>query len=471
MTGLNFFPAAVFVPPVDHPFSWMVPASAGLHEVATQPEENCQQELQDAGAPETAPVRTQRASASGTELPFQLTVPDNPDVARPPSVGATDARDALPVPDRKPASPVPEAVTRERRPIRAGELPGAQVQKRGPATTERKPLPEVMTGEMRPRFVQVETAQDTPSRLLDRVAPQTADPAVAQLSAQVTAASDRHPARPGILLRESAVQDTKGDRPEVPGGTPAPAVGASSAETQDHAGSDQNRDADRQDRESPADTNARQKVQGRNEPVPSSGMSHPRPESPQGAYVGGANGMPAAERPVHPAELRESGSAATRAPSGTNQAAQAGSETSQVQSVQIQIEDESGTGVNLRFVESGGGVRVSVRTQDASLADALNSNSHALEGRLQAAGWASEFRPAAGAASVLREAAAADARPAQENHARSEAAQPVVRGTQMGFGAGTSDSSSERPSTWADQNEDLLTAIALRRLANKGAKS
>lgn len=222
MTGLNFFPAAVFVPPVDHPFSWMVPASAGLHEVATQPEENCQQELQDAGAPETAPVRTQRASASGTELPFQLTVPDNPDVARPPSVGATDARDALPVPDRKPASPVPEAVTRERRPIRAGELPGAQVQKRGPATTERKPLPEVMTGEMRPRFVQVETAQDTPSRLLDRVAPQTADPAVAQLSAQVTAASDRHPARPGILLRESAVQDTKGDRPEVPGGTLPP---------------------------------------------------------------------------------------------------------------------------------------------------------------------------------------------------------------------------------------------------------
>ncbi|MBN9661694.1 MAG: hypothetical protein J0H49_26090 [Acidobacteria bacterium] len=137
-------------------------------------------------------------------------------------------------------------------------------------------------------------------------------------------------------------------------------------------------------------------------------------------------------------------------------------------SVQIHLEDESGAGVNLRFVESGGGVRVSVRTQDTALANALNANSQALEGRLQAAGWSSEFRPATESVPALTEHPAPDVGPNQQNGVRSEPVTAVARGAQMEFSAGAGDSSGERRSTWADRNEDLLNAIALRRLANKG---
>ncbi len=460
--GLTVYPSAVFVAPVDHPLSWMFPDSAEWDGVAGQSAEQCLDDRPDGDTPDPAGARTQ--TDLGVGLPFPLAVPVNQDVAQTPPTGSTDFRDAPPVPGMKPAASAPVAATREKGTTRTGEPPGAQLRSLGPTTIERKPLPEVMTGEMRPRFIQVETAPATPSRLLDRVAAPTADPAPVQPSVPVTAASGRHPARLGIPLHESAIDDAKS-------GNPVPVPGAYPSETDDHAGSDQNRNPDRQDRESPAPADPRHKVQGQDEQAPPAGMNHSRPESHQEANMTGANGMPAAERPVHGANLRESDSAAMRAPSVASQAAQTGSEAPQVQSVQIQLEDESGTGVNLRFVESGGGVRVSVRTQDASLADAMNANSHALEGRLQAAGWSSEFRPAAGMASALREAAVSDARPAQETTARGEAAQPVVRGTQMGFGAGTSDSSGERPSTWADQNEDLLTAIALRRLANKGAKS
>lgn len=139
-----------------------------------------------------------------------------------------------------------------------------------------------------------------------------------------------------------------------------------------------------------------------------------------------------------------------------------------LQSVQIQLENESGSGVNLRFVESGGGVRISVRTEDSSLADALNANSQVLENRLQAAGWSSEFRPVAETSPRWTEHSAPDVQPRQEGGIRGTPATAVVRGAQMEFGAGAGDSSGERPSTWADRNEDLLNAIALRRLANKG---
>ncbi|MGC4051683.1 MAG: hypothetical protein QM757_20210 [Paludibaculum sp.] len=139
-----------------------------------------------------------------------------------------------------------------------------------------------------------------------------------------------------------------------------------------------------------------------------------------------------------------------------------------MKNVQIQLDDGAGTGVNLRFVEAGGGVRVSVRTQDVPLAEALSANRQALESRLHAAGWDSEFRPMEGSASGMAERVLPAVGSRQENFAREEPAAVVVRGTQMQLGAGTGDSSGENPSTLADRNEDLLNAIALRRLANKG---
>ncbi|MGJ5820747.1 hypothetical protein [Paludibaculum fermentans] len=273
----------------------------------------------------------------------------------------------------------------------------------------------------------------------------------------------------GSAQREPSILDTKSFLPEARNLKQTSASIVGPVERGDYPSQNWDRGADRPDESGAGEAEARQTVRKTTEPVPLSELSHTRPEFQPGGSSG-LPGTPGAEQklPVE-REIRAPRSNTASGASAPDRTTSSDIETPLVQSVQIQMDDESGSGINLRFVESGGGVRVSIRTLDASLADSLNANSHALEGRLQAAGWSSEFHPVAERLSGPLDRIAPDTRTGQEISPRSEAATSQVRGAQMEFGAGTGDSSGERSSTWADRNEDLLNAIALRRLANKGA--
>lgn len=158
--------------------------------------------------------------------------------------------------------------------------------------------------------------------------------------------------------------------------------------------------------------------------------------------------------------------AATRSPTAETDAP-----ASPLRTVQVQLGDAPGEGVNVRFVESGGVVKVTVRTQDESLAHALNAEAPALESRLQSQGWSGEFHSVEAVAAELRTPdgpSVSGTAPARQQEA---AGAPVVRQAQAGPGAGSGDANRRPSASWAEQNEELLNTAALRRLAQKGVSS
>lgn len=468
VTGLDSSSSLVFLPPVDHPLCFALPfRSEGRDDPAMRDGSG---RLDPTSLEESDDVHEaiEPLAALGTQTPISIAAQSvlNPPTASPSASSALQDAPVAVASNSNSTVPVAGLASSARSGV-PGDRDG-QVRKRDERSTERVPIPEVMRGEMRPRVAQ---SEEQSSAAWELPAP-LASKGSSAVSVRVAAPAQAQP-RGGRVSSSSPwsdrqIRDGSASREETHTAGHQPAVLNGPAESPDHAGTDCNRNLDRPEEDRPAQADPRKKAAETAETAPSSELRYSHSASNHTTSGGLPGGMPAVQRiPVEPGP---------RVPETNNASASAGAATAPpvdaeapvLQSVQIQLEDESGSGVNLRFVESGGGVRISVRTQDSSLADALNANSQALEGRLQAAGWNSEFRPVAEASSGWTEHSAPDVRPRQEGGAQGEPATAAVRGTQMEFGAGTGDSSGERPSTWADRNEDLLNAIALRRLANKG---
>lgn len=140
-----------------------------------------------------------------------------------------------------------------------------------------------------------------------------------------------------------------------------------------------------------------------------------------------------------------------------------------LRAVQVQVGEVEGRSVQLRFVESAGTVRVSVRTEDQGLAAALTMGSEGLQARLQSQGWRSEFHPVVSTSADLREGAGlSSSEPGQTLVRETTGGTPLVRGPQTGMGAGADDPNRRQNTTWAEQNEELMNTAALRRLSQRG---
>lgn len=134
----------------------------------------------------------------------------------------------------------------------------------------------------------------------------------------------------------------------------------------------------------------------------------------------------------------------------------------QTQAITIRLQATAGRPVDLRFVDTGGDVKVTVRTEDARLASAVADDLPALERGLRSRGWSSEFR-------IPNRSS--EARPLEEirisNH---ESAETSVRSVGPGLETFGQGHESERRTNWAEELEDRNVAAALRRLANQGGQ-
>jgi hypothetical protein len=467
-TGLDSFPSLVFLPPVDHPLCFALPFRQEVRDDSATQEGSARLDSTSLEESDDVHESIEPLAALGTQTPISIAAQSvlNPPPASPSASSAVQDAPVAVASNSNSTVPVADLASNARSGV-PGDRDG-QVRKRDERSTERAPIPEVMRGEMRPRVAQSEEQSSAAWKLPDPLASKGCSAVSVRLAAPSTAQPGGGRVSSSSPLSERQIRDGSASREETNTAGHQPAVLDGPAESPDQAGTDCNRNLDRPEEERPAQADPRKKLAETAEPAPSSELSHSHSSSHHTTSGGLPGGMPAVQRPSVEPEPCVPETKNTGASAGAAAAPPVDADAPVLQSVQIQLEDESGSGVNLRFVESGGGVRVSVRTQDSSLADALTANSQALEGRLQAAGWNSEFRPVAEASSGWTDHSSPDVRPRQEGVVRGEAATAVVRGTQMEFGAGSGDSSGERPSTWADRNEDLLNAIALRRLANKG---
>lgn len=467
-TGLDALPSLVFLPPVDHPLCFALPFRPEVRDDSTTLEASCPLDPPSLDESNADYEGIEPRAPLGAQTPISVAAQravDSPPASLPVSSAVQDAPVAT-ASNSISTVPVADLASSARSGV-PGDLDG-QVRKRDERSIERTPIPEVMRGEMRPRVAQSEEQTSATSKLPGTMAGHAGTEFPVLLAAPATVQPGGGRASSSTTWSERQVHNGSASRAEAYTAGRQSAALNGPAESADQAGTDCNRDLDRHEEDRPGQAVPRRKSSEMVQPAPASELSHAQSASHHTASGGMPGVMPAAQMPPVEPGHRVPDTNAAGASAGAAAAPPADVDAPVLQSVQIQLEDESGSGVNLRFVEYGGEVRVSVRTQDSSLADALNANSQALEGRLQAAGWNSEFRPVAEASSGWTEHSAPDARPRQESSVRSETATAVVRGAQMEFGAGAGDSSGERPSTWADRNEDLLNAIALRRLANKG---
>ncbi len=196
---------------------------------------------------------------------------------------------------------------------------------------------------------------------------------------------------------------------------------------------------------------------------PGDGMQ--REAAPAGSGIlHGAGGSCPSRASTEPSAAAPEDRALTRSPVGGELPTEV--QPSPLRAVQIQIDEAQGQSVNLRFVESGGEVRVSVRTQDTVLAAALNAGSPALENNLHAQGWSGGFH----AGSESQESRGSGVQQLRTSGTSDTAAAPAVRGSQMGMGTGngSGDTGRQHAASWAEQNEELMNTAALRRLSQRG---
>jgi hypothetical protein len=134
----------------------------------------------------------------------------------------------------------------------------------------------------------------------------------------------------------------------------------------------------------------------------------------------------------------------------------------QPQSITIRLQAPAGHPVDLRFIETRGDVKVTIRTEDPRLASAVASDLPALERGLESRGWSSEFRVPS---------RSSESRPIEEirflNH---ELAQPTVRSVGPGLDTSGQGPDPERRTDWAEEIEDRNVAAALRRLSILGGQ-
>lgn len=114
----------------------------------------------------------------------------------------------------------------------------------------------------------------------------------------------------------------------------------------------------------------------------------------------------------------------------------------------------------MRFVESKGAVKVTVRTGDNQLAQAIASELPKFERGLESRGWSSEFQTP----NHTR-----DVKPLEDiTMANRERVQTEVQLSAIDLAQSEQDPTRRHKTDWEDEFEDRTTAAALRRLSISG---
>lgn len=123
----------------------------------------------------------------------------------------------------------------------------------------------------------------------------------------------------------------------------------------------------------------------------------------------------------------------------------------------VRIQDTPGSPVDLRFVESKGAVKVTVRAEDNQLARAIASELPGFERGLESRGWSSELH----APNQFREAKHLEETPmATRQRAETEVPLPGADSAQN-----PQDSDRRHRARWDEEIEDRTVSAALRRLS------
>ncbi len=179
---------------------------------------------------------------------------------------------------------------------------------------------------------------------------------------------------------DGAVPDNPSQPPAVPGSptlAQIPVRYAATAQILQNAGAELKRDANAAiDRSARTDTRTDMvlpRIEPARDAAPNSGSAAPQPDAPT-AHMERALDTPATEPPAAP-------------PTSSHD-------------IRVRVPNDNGGSTQLRFVESGGEVRVSVRTADEGLAQNLRSHLNDLSQRLGDAGLPAEmWKPGAAQAS------------------------------------------------------------------------
>ena len=131
-------------------------------------------------------------------------------------------------------------------------------------------------------------------------------------------------------------------------------------------------------------------------------------------------------------------------------------------SLTVRIQESLGRPVDVRFVESKGSVRVTVRTEDNQLAKAIATELPKFERGLESRGWSSELH----APNQLR-----DSKPQAEPLVSArERVQPDIQLARAELTQHEQDPARQHRTNWDEEIEDRITAAALRRLSIAGGE-
>ena len=130
-------------------------------------------------------------------------------------------------------------------------------------------------------------------------------------------------------------------------------------------------------------------------------------------------------------------------------------------SLTVRIQEVPGRPVDVRFVETNGNVKVTVRTDDTRLATALATELPKFERGLESRGWSSEFR----VPNRVSETKAIEE--ILISHREATRSELPVAGAILEHPEGSPDR--RRRTNWDEEVEDRTVAAALRRLSNQGA--
>jgi hypothetical protein len=159
---------------------------------------------------------------------------------------------------------------------------------------------------------------------------------------------------------------------------------------------------------------------------------------------------PARETPSRPASVPISDAGPTARTERIIEPAPAAPTSSR--DIRVQLPDQNGGSTQVRFLEAGGEVRVSVRTADAGLAQNLRSHLNELTQRLTEGGVAAEvWKPAADASSSHQE------QHHPEREGRGSGNPSGHAGGHAGNRGDQQDSQQDRPA-WLEEMEALLDA-------------
>ena len=129
----------------------------------------------------------------------------------------------------------------------------------------------------------------------------------------------------------------------------------------------------------------------------------------------------------------------------------------QPRSLTVRIHETVGKPVDVRFVESRGTVKVTVRTEDNQLAAAIATGLPGFERRLESRGWTSELH----APLSLREARPSDEIPISNR----SVTKPELAVPGMDLAQNQQDPARRQRTNWDEEIEDRTNAAALRRLS------